>query len=147
MKKRTLVIALTALVVALVAVSGAWAATRPHATGSASRSATPGAAAGWCRGLASSPTAWKEMQTLRAQHLADMKAWQQEYGADPTSAAAQAALAKLRAEHINDMLALMKKYGIKAGTSGRSTMMGGSSAGYGGMMGGSGSGYGMMGGL
>ena len=52
MKKRTLVIALTALVVALVAVSAAWAATRPHATGSASRSATPGAAAGWCRGLA-----------------------------------------------------------------------------------------------
>ena len=50
----------------------------------------------------------------------------QEFGADPTSAAAQAALAKLRAEHINDMLTLMKKYGIRQAR-GRSTMMGGES--------------------
>src|SRR5665647_3778623 len=55
------------------------------------------------------------------------------YGADPGSAAAQAALDKLRTEHWNDMRELLKRYSADPAT----TPQGGAAGGYGaGMMGG-----------
>ncbi len=148
MKKSTVMIGLTVLVVALVAASAAWAATQRH--NGARAGTAPRGATSFCSALAKDPQAWKDMQALRVQHLADMKAWRAQYGQDPNNAAAQAALATLRTEHWNDMKALMKKYGINVGTGHGWGMMGGSGSGYGyGMMGGgsgSGSGWGMMGG-
>jgi hypothetical protein len=160
MKKRTLVIALAAVVVALLVASVAWAATQGRTGGSAKTGTGPRSAAAWCGALASDPAAWKDMQALRTQHMADMKAWLNTYGQEPSSPDAQAALAKLRSEHWNDMLALMKKYGVSArngagpgmmdGGSSSSgwNMMGGTGSSSGaGMMGGAGYGSGMMGGL
>ena len=54
------------------------------------------------------------MQELRAEHQKEMQAWAAQYGSDPSSAEAQAALRKLRQEHWNDMQQLFKKLGIKA---------------------------------
>ena len=114
---------------------------------------SPRSAASLCGALAGNQAAQKDVQALRSEHLADMKAWHDTYGQDPSSAQAQAALTKLRTEHWNDMLALMKKYGVSAGAGAGPGMMGGngsgsgwrSGAGYGGgMM--RGSGLGMMGG-
>ena len=50
------------------------------------------------------------MQALRVEHQKDMQAWIAQYGSDPTSAEAQAALQKLRQEHWNDMRGLFKQF-------------------------------------
>ena len=54
------------------------------------------------------------MQELRAEHQKEMQEWDEQYGSDPSSAEAQAALQKLRQEHWSDMQKLFKKLGIKA---------------------------------
>jgi hypothetical protein len=84
-----------------------------------------------CRTLMSNPQAVKEMRGLRAEHQRDMRAWYGKYGADPSSAEAQATLQTLRQSHWNDMKALFKKFGMKvpAGASA------GACGGPGGMMG------------
>jgi hypothetical protein len=104
-----------------------------------------GGSAGWNR-LMSDPAAVKAMQPLHAEHVQDMRAWQDLYGSvDPKTAEAQAALKTMRKEHVREMRAAFKKLGIKVpagacdgsmmdGTNGAG-MMGGSAAD---MMGGSG---------
>jgi len=160
MTRKTLWIGLTALVVALVAATAAFATTqhrgaiaKPPATLTAAAASAPTQTGipRACRALMSNPAAWKDMQALRAQHLKDMQAWRKQYGSDPSSAAAQAALAKLRTEHWNDMRALLQKYGAGTGATTPGGMMGGSGNAYRGMMDGSGynpgtaAGSGMMG--
>jgi hypothetical protein len=150
MKNRMLWIGLTALAVALIASTGAFAA--QHRSGTSPRPAAASGLGGVCGALMRDPGALKDMQALRGEHLADMKAWRAQYGADPTSPAARAALDKLRAEHMDDMRALLQGRGLRSGTWSRRSMMGGSST-PGGMMGGLGGGngsgygndYGMMG--
>ena len=95
-----------------------------------------------CAKLMSNPKAVEAMKALREEHRAEMQAWYDKYGADPTSAEAKVALKALRLEHWNDMKALFKEFGIKvpkgAGRGvcgGQGGMMGG-----GGMMGNGGSG-------
>jgi len=154
MRSRMLWIGVAAVVVALSAATVAFAATQRSTAGSApTHAATP--TLGSLRGaMMGGAVTVKDMRGLHAEHQADIQAWFDKYGADPSSAVARTALAKLRAEHWNDMRALLKNYGINAGTTGRGTMMGGSGAGYGGMMGGAGygsstgtgTGTGMMGG-
>ena len=56
----------------------------------------PGGGSGACRTLMSNPKALKAMQDLRVEHQEDMQAWSGVYGADPSSAEAQAALQALR---------------------------------------------------
>jgi len=58
------------------------------------------------------PKAREAMQALRAEHLRDMRAWNDKYGAGPTSLAARKALRALRQEHWNDMRKLLKQFGI-----------------------------------
>ncbi len=122
------------LVVGVTAVAGLLLFTT--GAGAATRKAVPrlwGGGGGACRSLMGDPAAIKDMQALRAEHLKDMQAWSQKYGSDPTSSAAQQALAQLRQEHWNDMQQLFKKYGIKAPAAGAA----GSVSPYGpGMMGG-----------
>ena len=138
-------IGVAAVAVALSAATVAFAATQQSTASSPpARAATSALSSprGTMRGGA---VTVKDMGALHSEHLADMKAWFDKYGADPSSVAARTAMAHLRAEHWNAMRELMKKYGINAGATGRGTMMGG----YGGMMGGYGSstGTGMMGGI
>ncbi len=149
-----------ALVVALSAATVAFAATQRSTSGS---SAAPTRAAaqtaqrsnGWTGATMGGAVSVQGMNSLHAEHVGDMQAWFDRFGADPDSAAAQAALDKLRAEHWNDMRQLSKQYGVgpaatdKGGTTGGygAGMMGGGSGYRGGMMGGgSGYGAGMMGG-
>jgi len=151
MRRKMLWIGVAAVVVALSVATVAFAATQRSTTGSARANAAT-TSIGFRGAMMGGAVTVKNMRALHAEHQADMKAWFDKYGADPSSAAARTALAKLRAEHWNDMRAQLKKYGINAGTTGRGTMMGGSGAGYGGMMGGAGygsstgTGTGMMGG-
>jgi hypothetical protein len=142
MGNRMIWLGLAVLVVALVASTTAFAATQRPSAGAGARAAGLGGA---CGALMRDPAALKDMQALRAEHQADMRAWFRQYGSDPGSTAAQAALSRLRAEHRNDMRALLQKHGAHSGGWPRGGMMGG---GYGyGMMGGSSNGYGgMMGG-
>ena len=149
MRRRMLWIGVAAAVVALSAATVAFAATQRSTTSSTPSRAATTSSVGFRGAMMGGAVTVKDMRALHAEHQADMKAWFDKYGADPSSAAARPALAKLRVEHWNDMRALLKKYGINAGTTGRGTMMGGSGAGYGGMMGGAGygssTGTGMMG--
>ena len=69
MKNRALVIVLTVLVVALIAVSAAWAATRSPAA-SARDAATPREARAWCAGVAGNSAAWKNMRDLMNRYEA-----------------------------------------------------------------------------
>jgi hypothetical protein len=147
MKRTSLWIGIAALVVALVAATAAFATTRSGA--SATRAVTTFAAAatsapdqtsvhGACGALMNDPAAWKDMQAQRADHFKDMQAWSKQYGSDPNSAAARAALAKLRTEHWNDMRALLQKYGAgSAASDGRTNAAPSCGYGYGagGMMG------------
>lgn len=63
-------------------------------------------------GLMQDPQAREDMLALRDEHRAEMSAWWDEYGDDPTSDAAQKALDELRDEHHADMLELFEKYGV-----------------------------------
>jgi hypothetical protein len=85
-----------------------------------------------CGKLMSNPKAVAAMQTLRDQHRQEMQAWTKQYGADPTSAAAQTALTQLRQEHWNDMKSLFKEFGIQVPKGAGPGVCGG----QGGMMGG-----------
>jgi hypothetical protein len=144
MKGRTLafVIGAASLVVlaAMFGVSRATAATTMHR--SAAGTASTGAG---CNRLMSDTAAVKAMQPLHEEHVKDMQAWQDRYGADPTSAVAKAALATMRREHVGEMRAAFKKLGIKIpagsctvgimdGSNGTGMMGGGAT----GMMGGAG---------
>jgi hypothetical protein len=129
--------------IALSVVAVAYGATTKQ---SVRRSARAGA----CGSLMSNPQALKDMQALRAEHQADMQAWSDQYGADPSSAEAQAALQNLRQEHWTDMRDLFKKYGIAvpqgAGPgSGQGGGGCGGACGAGASSGSQGTGYGMMG--
>jgi hypothetical protein len=115
--------------VALAALAGALTVGKANAE----PATTGGQSAAACTQLMSDPATSKAIQTLHADHVKDMQAWQTKYGTDPTSAAAQRALAGLRKEHLSDMRALFQKLGIKA-PAGLDSMMGGA----GGMMGGTG---------
>ena len=146
MRHRMLWIGAAALVVALSAATVAVATAQRSTTSSdvrPTRAATP-SASGWRGATMGGALSAEDMGSLHAEHLADMQAWFDKYGADPNSAVAQAALDKLRAEHWNDMRQLFKQYGVDPATTGA----GGATGGYGaGMMGGgSGYGAGMMGG-
>jgi hypothetical protein len=81
-----------------------------------------------------------QMAKLMQEHVKDMAAWQQKYGSDPASAAAQQALQQLRAEHQADMQKLWQSSGAApSGSTGApygGGMMGRGTAGSGGMMGG-----------
>ena len=133
---RTIAIVTAVVVIALSVVAVAYGATR-----------TTGRAAGnsACGALMSNPKAVKAMQGLRAEHRQEMQAWIDQYGADPSSAEAQAALTALREEHWNDMRDLFKRLGIKvpAGV-GPGRMMGGPGV-CGAACGGAGSGAGAQG--
>jgi hypothetical protein len=103
-KTIAVVAAVAAIALSVVAVAyGATRTTTRRATGN-----------GACGALMSNPKALEAMQELRAEHQAEMQAWYQQYGSDPSSAAAQAARRQLREEHWNDMQQLFKKYGVKA---------------------------------
>lgn len=143
MKRRTLPLVLGAVgLVALAAVFGvsrATAATSMHRTSTGAQ----GGSAGYDR-LMSDPAAVKAMQPLHADHVKDMQAWRDRYGADPKGAEAQAALKTMRKEHVREMRAAFKKLGIKVpagacdvsmmdGTNGAGMMGGGTD----GIMGGS----------
>jgi hypothetical protein len=143
MKNRLLWIGLTALAVALIASTAAFAA--QQRAGASPKPAAAAGLGGVCGALMRDPAALKDMQALRAEHQADMKAWRARYGSAPNSPAARAALDKLHAEHMNDMRALLQGRGIRSDTWSPGGMMGGSTPG--GMMGGLGSGHGngMMG--
>jgi len=125
---------LAALVVVLVASTAAFAATQRASAGT--RSPATVGLGGACGALMGDPAVFEDMQALRAEHQADMRAWRARYGSDPNSTAAQAALAKLRTEHMNDMRALRRKHDAKTGTWSRGGMMGGAGSGSSGMMGG-----------
>jgi hypothetical protein len=131
--------------VALSVVAVAYGATRAQ---TARRAAGNGA----CGVLMGNSEARDAMQALRAEHQKERQAWYEQYGSDPSSAAAQTALRKLREEHWNDMRGLFEKLGIEApdgagpgGMMGRAGGCGGGcggagtgagqGAGYGGMMG------------
>jgi hypothetical protein len=155
---KTIVMAVVVTVIGLSVVAAAYGATK---SGSAKRSRT---FAGACAQLLRNPQAAQDMQALRAEHQQEMQDWWTRYGADPTSAEAQAALKALRTEHWNDMKALFDKYGIKLpanagpgslgfGMMGAGGGCGGAGCGQGGVGCGSigqgsatGTGYGMMGG-
>jgi hypothetical protein len=143
MKGRTLALVIGAVsLVALAAmfgVSRATAATSMHLGSASAESRGTG-----CNRLMSDPAAVKAMQPLHAEHVKDMQAWRDRYGADPKSAEAKAAFATMRREHVREMRAAFKKLGIKipAGTCSVG-MMDGASSGTG-MMGGDATG--MMGG-
>ncbi len=136
-----------ALVLALSAATVAFAATQRSTTGP---SATPPRAAaqtsnGWRGAMMGDAVSAQGMSSLHAEHSAEMQTWFDEYGADPESASAQAALDKLRAEHWNDMRQLFKQYGVVPAATDRGGTTGGHGAGM--MGGGSGYGGGMMGGF
>ena len=146
MKRRTLPLVLGAVgLVALAAVFGvsrATAATSMHRTSTGTQSGSAG-----CARLMSDPAAVKAMQPLHAEHVKDMQAWQAQYGKDPRSTEAQAALKTMRKEHVREMRAAFKKLGITVpagacdgsmmdGATGTGMMNGGTD----GMMGGSGAG-------
>jgi hypothetical protein len=129
--------------IALSVVAVAYGAT----TKQNGRRASRGAA---CGAIMNNPQALKDMQALRAEHQRDMQAWSDQYGADPSSAEAQAALQTLRQEHWNDMRDLFKKYGV-ALPQGAGPGSGQRGSGCGGACGGGrasgsaqGAGYGMM---
>jgi hypothetical protein len=63
-------------------------------------------------GLMQDPQAREDMLALREEHRAEMSAWYEKYGEDPTSDAAQKALDELRDEHHADMLGLFEQYGV-----------------------------------
>jgi hypothetical protein len=65
------------------------------------------------RGLLQDPEARDDLAKLREEHRADMRAWQEKYGTDPSSDAARKALDELRAEHLKEMRALFEKYGVE----------------------------------
>jgi hypothetical protein len=127
---KAIVIAVMVTVVGLSVVAAAYGTTR--STRKANR-----AFAGACAQLMSNPQAVQDMQALRVEHQKDMQAWWSQYGSDPTSDAAKAALKALRTEHWNDMKALFGKYGIKVpanagpGSLGGFGMMGGQYGGCG----------------
>jgi hypothetical protein len=145
MKRWTIPLVLGA--VALVALAAAFGVSRAtaatmHRTASGSQSGSGG-----CARLMSDPAASQAMQPLHDEHVKDMQAWRAQYGKNPQSAVAQAALATLRRQHLGEMRAALEKLGIKVpagacdggmmdGTDGAG-MMGGDA---GGMMGGSGAG-------
>jgi hypothetical protein len=112
MKRRTLPLVLGTIgLVALAAgfgVSRAAAATSMHRTSTGTQSG----GVGFDR-MMSDPSAMKAMQPLHAEHLKDIQAWQAQYGTDPQSAEAQAALKTMREEHVREMRAAFKKLGIK----------------------------------
>jgi hypothetical protein len=112
MKRWTLPLVLgTVGLVALAAgfgVSRAMAATLMHRTSPDTQSGGVG-----LDRMMSDPSAMKAMQPLHAEHLKDMQAWQAQYGTDPQSVEAQAALKTMRKEHVREMQAAFKKLGIK----------------------------------
>ena len=95
--------------------------------------------------LPEDPQAREDLAKLREEHRADMRAWWDKFGDEPTSDAARTAFDELRAEHADEMRALLEKYGIEAPDGlGRGGPSGGcGSGGCGGE--GRGSGRGMMG--
>ncbi|HEY5388461.1 MAG TPA: hypothetical protein VIL79_11230, partial [Thermoleophilia bacterium] len=113
-------------------VSRATAATSMHRASTGAQGGSAG-----CNRLMSDPAAVKAMQPLHAAHVKDMQAWQKQYGKDPTSAQAQAALKTMRKQHVREMRAAFEKLGIKvpAGACDGSMMDGTNGTG---MMGGSG---------
>lgn len=151
MKRWALPSALAAVAAAALfaSVTGAWAeTTRMHGRTSAVSCTSSR--------LMHDPAAVKAMQQLHQEHAADMQAWSDRLGADPSTPEAQQALATLRAEHTREMRELLKRFGIKtkgatcgAGTmsmmdgNGMTDMMNGDDMTD--MMGGSGTGSGMMG--
>jgi hypothetical protein len=112
MKRRTLPLVIGAVgLVALAATFGvarATAATSMHRGSSSSQGSSTG-----CNRLMSDPAAVKAMQPLHAEHVQDMQAWQKQYGADPTSAEAQADLKAMRKEHVREMRSTLKEQDIK----------------------------------
>jgi hypothetical protein len=121
MRSKVLWTTVSAVVLALSVASVALAATKDDSSASPAPQ-TRGAA---CGALLDDPAAADELQALCTEHRADMQAWFDAYGADRTSADAQAALAELRTEHRTDMQALLEKYGIDASRCTGGGMMGG----------------------
>jgi hypothetical protein len=84
----------------------------------ATRTSTPRPAAGngACEALSSDPRGLEAMQALRTEHRAEMQAWYDQYGSDPSSSEAEAARQTLRTEHWTEMQDLFKKLGVEAPT-------------------------------
>ena len=136
MKRSRLVLILGA--VALVAATAALVAGQAGAASSPHRGVWKAA----CTKLMSDPKAHEAMLELHQEHAAEMQAWRDMYGSDPTTPQAVQALADLRKEHRADMGALFQRLGIKVPAKWHGGgMMDGSGAGMmdgsGGMMGGS----------
>jgi hypothetical protein len=101
---KTVALVVTVAVVALSVVAVAYGAATRQSTGRATvRSA--------CGVSTNNPQAFKDMQALRADHLKHVRAWYREYGSNPWSAEAQAALQNLRQERWSGRRALFQKYG------------------------------------
>jgi hypothetical protein len=137
MRGKVLWITVASVVLALSVASVAFAAVQDDSS-AAPAPQTRGAA---CGALLDDPAAADELQALRTEHRTDMQAWFDKYGADRSSAEAQAALTDLRAEHQSEMQALLEKYGIDASLCTGSGMMGGHGGGM--MSGGYGAGNGV----
>ncbi|HET6495274.1 MAG TPA: hypothetical protein VFH61_07930 [Thermoleophilia bacterium] len=111
MKQWTLPLVLGA--VGLVALAAGFGASRATATAVPRTSSSAQDGSAGCERLMSDPVAVKAMQPLHAEHVKDMQAWQAQYGTDPQSAEAQAALKTMRQEHVREMRAAFKELGIK----------------------------------
>jgi hypothetical protein len=57
----------------------------------------------------------QQLDDLMDEHRADMQAWWDEYGEDPSASGAQEALQELRDEHRQEMQKLLNDLGIEAG--------------------------------
>ena len=123
--------------VALVALAAAFGATRAGAATTMHRSSPTGGTVGaGCDRLMNDPAAAEAMQPLHAEHVKDMQAWRDRYGASRGSAEAQTALRQMSREHGREMRAAFKKLGIRIpagacdpGTMGSAGMMDGRAAG------------------
>jgi hypothetical protein len=100
--------------VGLVALAAGFGASGAIATSMHPAAAGVQGGSAGCGRLMSDPAASKAMQSLRAEHVQDMQAWQARYAADPQSDEAQAALRTMRKEHVREMRAAFKELGIKA---------------------------------
>jgi hypothetical protein len=99
--------------VALTAIAALFAVTKASASADHHRLTSRPTSSSGCAKLKDDPTVMTVMQRLHREHVADMQAWQDTYGADSTSLQAKQALADLRKQHLADMRAQFEKLGIK----------------------------------
>ena len=90
---------------------------------------------GTCAGLMQSGDSSSAMRQLRNEHMNEMQAWFDKYGADPTSPAARDALLAMRKHHSEEMRGLVGRSGGMMNPGAGSTDPGTTVGPNGGMMG------------